>query len=1406
MASLLEDKLFEVSGQGAAPNKDFYQFVITKTEVIWRFWKISLRSEFRKTRPGELKQSHEYYLHDSQLQHQVKVVFGEGTLLYSQGLCSGNFDYLPRLPDCLLLRILVFLELEEIQHLRCTSHKFQKLCDSEEFWEQAVRARCDTVTMEMGSLARELGWKKVFFTNKLQLQKQISRWRQKQENAGSADVIAVSRLAQRSRPREQEQEIRLVVRDDGSEQARGFTGLLLCVSLTQRLAPAQGNVTRRACAELSHGASVSSVYLSLPLCPRRELFTAPRGLEQEKQNRLHSTCFNRRFTDDPVHSSKMALLCQSSPMLADTTHSGVLLGALCDQRAKGLFCDVTIVVEDIKFRAHRNVLAASSGYFRNALASPDVWTSGQVLELMDLRSEVFARILNFIYSSKVALTTVEDVRSLVAAGKRLGIPFLERLLVSEMRTEQSIPQNPTSILNQTPAAPGSHRTRRKTSDSRRGPRITNAFSITDIATGNDPFTPLDLRGGGQRSMDSTAASCPTLDSAPSTCETLHTLADHSYAVNMGEGGGASAHSLAPPHTPETAANTHMPVHAETAANTHSPVQAKSAGQASQKCSPLKKRYKLWGNLDENTPGSPAQTPAQTPGRAHNVTALTSPSPDSSSPNQKTQLDPASDLPKTAETPPVVSGPPPALLPLKPSEVAQHHRPKAASTPKRRYLTRLPGLLFCRFCHRKFMHLKRLRNHELVCTKCPDPNDGEEEEDKVVRGPAFISGPAFAALPSGLSGPPAAEIPEMIWEVGTGAGMGVGMGGQLGRAPRRMYPCSVCKRAYATISSLRRHENVHSWQRAYPCHYCNKVFALAEYRTKHEVWHTGERRYQCIFCLETFMTYYILKNHQKSYHGIDPRLSVNRKSANGGFKGSVYPIKLYRLLPMKFRKRRYRSYGRAFSEAPEFGEQAFSAPLGSGSSPSAAFREGTDGPPVFSAPLTFMATQRMVAPVQPSHAEAEACLRRGGVSPPPSLFHGSTDGHGYTLPELQMHTRTSSPRIHDHELGDGCLPPDSTSGSGNDPEDRSPTAVHPPEDGGHIAAGGKIATYIAKPACPGPSSDSRVPPLCQITVKIGNEAIVRRSIAGSNLIPRKKRRHSLPHMEGSEVGGGDLIERAVKKQSLHPRPERTRKSLREAEPGDDGSFCDDVDEPWRPYYSYKSKRRAKRLRSRDRMGGRRARQRRSTDRELTLQGKAYNSEQNFPSDAGNVRIGVQRTTHSCEDCQRAFSSLSALRTHMADCHPKERVHNCRSCGKRRSLEEVQQDGKEFTCSACANEYSHLENSAGSPAPDRRYRCSFCPQRFLYLATRRSHERKHLEKHGKGQGCHYVPKPPSVGVHQKRHVIKTEEEEVEVQQVEEADSKAAAREELKLTVWDDHQLGSPVTLKLEDQTETNGGDCD
>ncbi|PWA20365.1 hypothetical protein CCH79_00003692 [Gambusia affinis] len=108
MASLLGEKLFEISGQGPAPSKDFYNFVITRNEVILNMWTVSLRLE-NKFRPPK----------------QLSHVFGEKILEYSLSLCRGNYDYLDRIPDDLLLRIISFLQLKERFVLAQVSKRFR---------------------------------------------------------------------------------------------------------------------------------------------------------------------------------------------------------------------------------------------------------------------------------------------------------------------------------------------------------------------------------------------------------------------------------------------------------------------------------------------------------------------------------------------------------------------------------------------------------------------------------------------------------------------------------------------------------------------------------------------------------------------------------------------------------------------------------------------------------------------------------------------------------------------------------------------------------------------------------------------------------------------------------------------------------------------------------------------------------------------------------------------------------------------------------------------------------------------------------------------------------------------------------------------------------------------------------
>ncbi|XP_053177372.1 F-box only protein 36a [Scomber japonicus] len=164
MASLVGGQLFETSRQGPPPPKDFFQLVITKNEVIWRSWKISLRLESRGAPPKELKTSHQDFLHQKVLQQQVDYVFGQRILEYTVNLCQGKFDYLERLADDILLKIVSYLQLKDIPQLAQTSNRFRKLCNSEKFWEQIVRYRCPDFTSDMEGIAKAMGWRRTYFT------------------------------------------------------------------------------------------------------------------------------------------------------------------------------------------------------------------------------------------------------------------------------------------------------------------------------------------------------------------------------------------------------------------------------------------------------------------------------------------------------------------------------------------------------------------------------------------------------------------------------------------------------------------------------------------------------------------------------------------------------------------------------------------------------------------------------------------------------------------------------------------------------------------------------------------------------------------------------------------------------------------------------------------------------------------------------------------------------------------------------------------------------------------------------------------------------------------------------------------------------------------------------------------
>ncbi|XP_062060775.1 zinc finger and BTB domain-containing protein 21 isoform X3 [Lepus europaeus] len=191
-------------------------------------------------------------------------------------------------------------------------------------------------------------------------------------------------------------------------------------------------------------------------------------------------------------------------------HAISLLSALNEERLKGQLCDVLLIVGDQKFRAHKNVLAASSEYFQSLFTNKEN-EAQTVFQLDFCEPDAFDNVLNYIYSSslfveKSSLAAVQEL------GYSLGISFL------------------TNIVSKTPHAPFPACPNRKKAFADDDENSSQKRSVIVCQSRNEApgkgagQNPPDLGHGSRPSASVPVKTSTGKPHAPKAAEQIHSLA------------------------------------------------------------------------------------------------------------------------------------------------------------------------------------------------------------------------------------------------------------------------------------------------------------------------------------------------------------------------------------------------------------------------------------------------------------------------------------------------------------------------------------------------------------------------------------------------------------------------------------------------------------------------------------------------------------------------------------------------------------------------------------------------------------------------------------------------------------------------------------------------------------------
>ncbi|XP_051020221.1 zinc finger and BTB domain-containing protein 24 isoform X2 [Acomys russatus] len=126
------------------------------------------------------------------------------------------------------------------------------------------------------------------------------------------------------------------------------------------------------------------------------------------------------------------------------THGDTVLASLEDQRKKGFLCDITLIVENVHFRAHKALLAASSEYFSMMFAEEG--EIGQSIYMLEgMVADTFGVLLEFIYTGYLHACE-KTTEQILATAQFLKVYDLVKAY-TDFQNNHSSPKKPPALTS-----------------------------------------------------------------------------------------------------------------------------------------------------------------------------------------------------------------------------------------------------------------------------------------------------------------------------------------------------------------------------------------------------------------------------------------------------------------------------------------------------------------------------------------------------------------------------------------------------------------------------------------------------------------------------------------------------------------------------------------------------------------------------------------------------------------------------------------------------------------------------------------------------------------------------------------------------------------------------------------------